>query len=419
MDMEWKEYKLGDLITFKSGGTPSKSNETFWGGTIPWVSAKNMYTDFISTSTMFITEEGLKSGSQLAPIGSILLLTRGSGLFNTIPICLVTSPVAYNQDVKCIFTKNDSIISNEFLFYWMISNKAKFVEILETTGIGAGKIATDRLLDISILVPPMIEQVRLLNVAKSILGKIENNNKINAKLEEMAQALFKSWFIDFEPFKVGRDGSRPAFGSGNFVESELGMIPEGWKVGKIEDLAERIASGGTPKSMNESYYKGDIQWYSTKELKDCFLRDSEKHISQEAYDNSSTKFFDKGTVLMAIYAAPTVGRLGVLTQKACFNQAAVGIAPKNEVGSYFIYWLLYSERNNLNNLASGAAQQNLNVGIVKSYPCILPKESVLAEYNEIISPIMDLIMSNSIENDNLAKTRDTLLPKLMSGEIEL
>ena len=227
-------------------------------------------------------------------------------------------------------------------------------------------------------------------------------------MEQQAQALFKSWFVDFEPFK-----------DGEFVESELGMIPKGWRVERIEDLSQKMASGGTPKSLNKDYYLGNIKWYSTKELKDCFLFDSEKHISEDALKNSSAKMFPEGTVLMAIYASPTVGRLGILTNPATFNQAAVGIVPKENVGSEFIYLSLLSERTNLNNLASGAAQQNLNVGIVKNYNILVPEQKALDRFNRLARSYFLLLKKNTEESRCLAELRDTLLPKLMSGEIKV
>ena len=98
---EWKEYKLGDLIVLSSGGTPNKSNSSYWGGDIPWISAKAMYDDYLYSSDMTITREGLNNGSKLAPVNSILLLTRGSGLFNRIPVCLVKREMAFNQDHYC------------------------------------------------------------------------------------------------------------------------------------------------------------------------------------------------------------------------------------------------------------------------------------------------------------------------------
>ena len=234
------------------------------------------------------------------------------------------------------------------------------------------------------------------------------NRRRNDNLEQQAKALYKSWFVDFEPFKEGK-----------FIESELGVIPEGWSIGKIEDLTTRMASGGTPKSMNPDFYSGDICWFTTKELTDGFLIDSEKHISQSAIENSAAKVFPKGSVLMAIYAAPTVGRLGILSCDAAFNQAAVALIPKTGIGPGYIYLTLYNERNNFNNLSSGAAQQNLNVGLVRNYPTCIPPQDVLADFENKILPIFNNIERNQIEISTLTTLRDTLLPKLMSGELKI
>lgn len=363
---EWKTYRLGDIIQLKSGGTPDKSNPDYWGGSIPWISAKSMYDDFISTSDLFITEEGLQAGSKIAKKDSILLLTRGSGLFNRIPVCYVVSDVAYNQDVKNIVLKQENVTSIKFLYYWLYGNKELLSSMLETTGIGAGKIDTKRFLNLSISLPSQKEQARYIHLMDLLFDKIELNRRINANLEAQAQALFRSWFVDFEPF---RDGP--------FVDSELGKIPQGWEICCVEDLASYMVSGGTPKSLDSSYYNGDIRWFTTKELKDGFLFDSEKHISETALKNSAAKLLPENTVLMAIYASPTVGRLGILTAESTYNQAAVGIIAKKEIGYAFLYLLLLSERTNLNNLASGAAQQNLNVGIVKRYRVLVPTIDIL------------------------------------------
>ena len=230
----------------------------------------------------------------------------------------------------------------------------------------------------------------------------------NDNLEQQAQALFKFWFVDFEPFKDGK-----------FVDSELGMIPEGWKTETIKNLCEVISSGGTPKSLNLDYYSGNINWFTTKELKDCFLFDSEKHISNEALNNSSAKLFPKDSVLLAIYASPTVGRLGVLSCDSTFNQAAVGMVPIDSIGMPYLFLQLLSERQNLNNLAIGAAQQNLNVQTVKNYLVICPMLKVLNEFNNVVKPIFDLICKHQKQNINLSTIRDTLLPKLMSGELKI
>ena len=319
-------------------------------------------------------------------------------------------PIDYIASTKLMVIRHNEKILPQYLFYILKSQTIiEELQMLAESRSGTfPQITFSEVANIEIKLPPIEQQRGILGVLKSLDDKIEVNRKINENLEQQAQALFKSWFVDFEPFK-----------NGEFVESELGMIPKGWRVERIEDLSQKMASGGTPKSLNKDYYLGNIKWYSTKELKDCFLFDSEKHISEDALKNSSAKMFPEGTVLMAIYASPTVGRLGILTNPATFNQAAVGIVPKENVGSEFIYLSLLSERTNLNNLASGAAQQNLNVGIVKNYNILVPEQKALDRFNRLARSYFLLLKKNTEESRRLAELRDILLPKLMSGELKV
>ena len=171
--------KLGDLVDLYSGGTPNKSILEYWDGSIPWISAKSMYEDFLSSSDLYISEAGLRAGSRLAKKGSILLLTRGSGLFNRIPVCWTLSDVAFNQDVKNIKSKDEGIVMSQYLFYWLYAHKSDISAILETTGIGAGKIDTERLLSMSVLLPGISEQEQIIRAIKPFFDIISLNNRIN------------------------------------------------------------------------------------------------------------------------------------------------------------------------------------------------------------------------------------------------
>lgn len=180
MKSNWEIRPLGELVKFSSGGTPSKKNPDYWNGTIPWISAKTMKDERVSTSDLMITEEGLASGSKLAPIGSLLLLTRGSGLFNGIPLCIVEKPVAFNQDVKCIESCTD--VSNKFIFYWLKSQEEYLRAKLEVTGIGAGKFDTKFLQELNVPIPCKEERDKIVSIAESISKKIIINTKINDNL---------------------------------------------------------------------------------------------------------------------------------------------------------------------------------------------------------------------------------------------
>ena len=180
MTSNWEYKRLGELVCFTSGGTPSKTNANYWNGNIPWISAKTMKDERISTSNLFITEEGLQAGSKLAKQGSLLLLTRGSGLFNGIPICLVEEDVAFNQDVKCLDSCSE--IENKYIFYWLISQKQYLSAKVGMTGIGAGKFDTDFLANLIVPVPPKEQRDSIVYLSDAISLKIENNRKINDNL---------------------------------------------------------------------------------------------------------------------------------------------------------------------------------------------------------------------------------------------
>ena len=208
MSAEWRKFNLGDLTDWSSGGTPSKKNTEFWIGTIPWISASSMRSTRYSESELKITPEGLKSGSRLAPMGSILLLVRGSILHQKIPVGITTRDVAFNQDVKAIQIKrhlvDSEVIDNWYLFYWFKANEKLLLSIVESTGIGAGKLDTKQLQGLEVDVPSWGEQQQIVACCKAIEEKEIINAQINQTLEQIAQAIFKSWFVDFEPVKTMR-----------------------------------------------------------------------------------------------------------------------------------------------------------------------------------------------------------------------
>ena len=380
---EWKEYKLGDLIVLSSGGTPNKSNSLYWGGDIPWISAKAMYDDYLYSSDMTITREGLNNGSKLAPVNSILLLTRGSGLFNRIPVCLVKREMAFNQDVKCIESINQNIVSTLFLFYWLMGNKQEISNILETTGIGAGKIDTERLKGIHIKLPPFQIQQVLIKFAESLMLKIEVNRRINDNLEQQAQALFKSWFVDFEPF---RDQS--------FVESELGMIPQGWRIGTIGELLE-IKYGKDHKKLSD----GEIPVYGSGGL----MRKCECAL----YNGESVLIPRKGTLNNVMYVNEAFWTVDTMFYSI----------PK--IDNVVLFTYLYLRGKDLASMNSGSAVPSMTTEIINNMKIVIPTEMVIRDFNIKVTSIYSRIKHGDEESRRLAQLRDTLLPRLMSGELRV
>lgn len=404
---EWKTYRLEDLCTSKGSygiGAPAVAYDA---NKYTYLRITDINDDGTLNRNGLMSVEDERAGDYLLKENDIVFARTGNSTGRTYFYDGRDGELVYAGFLIKFSLDNEKVNPRILKYYTHSQPYYDWVRSFDTGGT-RGNINAKVFGAMPITLPPRHQQDRIVEILKSLDDKIELNRRINANLEAQAQALFRSWFVDFEPF---RDGP--------FVDSQLGKIPQGWKICCVEDLASYMVSGGTPKSLDSSYYNGDIRWFTTKELKDGFLFDSEKHISETALKNSAAKLLPENTVLMAIYASPTVGRLGILTAESTYNQAAVGIIAKKEIGYAFLYLLLLSERTNLNNLASGAAQQNLNVGIVKRYRVLVPTIDILNSFNEIVNPIFTTIKNNTTQIHNLSALRDTLLPKLMAGEIAI
>ena len=184
---EWEKCKLGDVCTFLSGGTPKIDVKEYWNGTIPFVSAISMHDTYILDSKLHISEEGLKHGSRLLTKNNLLLLVRGSMLWNTIPICLNKNNVAFNQDVKGIIA-NDTI-NNEYLLYWLKSKEQRLKYMVTGTGLGAGKLDTSDLLSMIVYIPAMKEQDKVAKLLSLFDERIATQNKVIDKLQSLIKGI--------------------------------------------------------------------------------------------------------------------------------------------------------------------------------------------------------------------------------------
>ena len=191
---EWEKCRLGDVCTFLSGGTPKIDVKEYWNGTIPFVSAISMHDTYILDSKLHISEEGLKHGSRLLTKNNLLLLVRGSMLWNSIPICLNKNDVAFNQDVKGIIA-NDTI-NNEFLLYWLKSKEQRLKYMVTGTGLGAGKLDTSDLLSMIVYIPAMKEQDKVARLLSLFDERIATQNKIIEDLKKLKSAISKKLFCN-------------------------------------------------------------------------------------------------------------------------------------------------------------------------------------------------------------------------------
>lgn len=383
MKSEWTYRPLGELVSFASGGTPSKKRDDYWGGTIPWISAKTLKTENIDTSDLFITEEGLKAGSKIAPKGSILLLTRGSGLFNGIPIARVEKDVAFNQDIKCLDSYGE--VENEFIFYWLLSQKDYLMEKVGVTGIGAGKFDLDFLQKLMIPIPSERERKSIVGFASSISEKIRCNAKVNDNLLWQAQALYKDRFIDLKPFN--------------------GKMPPDWQLGTVSEIIELHDSKRIPLSSRERANLTKIYPYygatSVMDYVDRYLFDGIYLLLGE----DGTVVDDKGFPI-----------LQYVEGKFWVNNHAHIITGKNGFTVETLY-LLFS-LTNVRSIVTGAVQPKISQANLNNVSVVIPSKAELSTFNSIVQPIFSQIRNLRAESDRLTSTRDILLPRLMSGEID-
>lgn len=421
----WKRLPIAAVCQrFTSGGTPSrKMPHYFSGGTIPWVKTQEL-TDCVLTETNeYITEDAVRNSSaKLLPANTVLMAMYGATVGQ---LGVLARPMTCNQACAAMVA-NPSKCDYRFLYYQLLAAREQIKSL--STGAAQQNLSGAQIKQFVLPFPALTEQSEIAEVLWKIDRRIDLLRQTNATLESIAQALFKSWFIDFDPVRAkqagrepeGMDAATAALFPAEFEESALGLIPKGWDVTSVAELCARITNGGTPSRSKPEYWTGgNIPWFKTGELFDGHLLQASEHITAEAISRTSAKVLPRHAVLMAIYAAPTVGRLGILTREAAFNQACTGMLAKPEVGPWFLFQTLLHGRDWFNSRANGAAQQNISKAIVESYQCIRPDAAVLHAFNDIAGCLYTSAENNSLQAEVLTNLRDTLLPRLISGKLRL
>ena len=289
--------------------------------------------------------------------------------------------------------------NNDFFYYWLKSRFGQHMLQSIVTGSAQPKFNKTNFKDLLIPVPPLREQERIASILKSLDDKIEINRKINENLEQQAQALFKSWFVDFEPFK-----------DGEFVESELGMIPKGWRVGMLNEIAD-ITMGASPSGTS----------YNTDGLGDVFYQGRAefgfRFPKRNMFTTEAKRFAEVDSVLVSVRAP--VGDINVAEERCCIGRGLASVISKTNYNSYILYLLknLKSVFDRFN--GEGTVFGSINKKAFEEMQIIIPTENVISKFDSITSSMDCQIKRTEQKSRRLATLRDTLLPKLMSGEIKV
>ena len=279
---------------------------------------------------------------------------------------------------------------------------------------------------VKLKLPPNHCQRAISHILGSLDDKIELNQRMNETLEAMARTIFKSWFVDFDPVRAkaeGRDTGLPddiaALFPDNFEESEMGEIPKGWNILPLSKVVH-IIGGGTPKTMEQAYWNGDIPWFSVVDApseKDVFVIDTEKHITSLGLDKSSTRILRKGTTIIS--ARGTVGKCALVGRSMAMNQSCYGIQGRNGASDYFVYFTIRRQVADLQRSGHGSVFNTITRDTFKTIQIVCPLTDITKSYEETIHSLMELILANLYETATLVSLRNTLLPKLISGELRV
>ncbi len=339
----------------------------------------------------------------------VLLNITGASVARCCSVPVTALPARVNQHVA-ILRANRAKAIGKFIEYVLTSphGKSRLLGIAHggATREALTKAALERF---TIPLPPLPLQCKITAILSAFDDLIENNNRRIKLLDEMAQRIYREWFVDLR---------YPGHENVPLVDSALGRIPQGWTPRTLGESCSLMQAGGTPSRGNPAYWTdGTVDWFTTTELKDGFLLASAERVTDLAVIERKTRVFPSGAVLMAIYGA-SIGRLGILTKEAACNQAALAMVGR-EIPQIVLYYMLVDLRAHFRSIAQGAAQQNISKQKVAETMVACPPTELCRAADEIMGPLWKQRIVIDRATVCLRAARDLLLPRLISGEIDV
>jgi len=384
-----------------------------------------------------------------APRAGDIVFTREAPMGD---VCMIPEGLRCCLGQRQVLLRPKTDVNGKYLLFALQSPAVQHeISWNEGTGSTVSNVRIPVLKELKIPRHPGSED-QIAEVLSSLSDKIDINRRINQTLEQMAQALFKSWFVDFDPVKAkiaakqeSRDPLRAAMSAisgktdagldqlppeqyqqlaataalfpDEMVDSELGEIPNGWVVEPLSKMIQ-IVGGGTPKRSEANYWGGDVLWFSVKDVPsdgDVWVVDTEEKITSLGLQKSSTKLLPVGATIIS--ARGTVGKLAMVGKEMAMNQSCYGIIGASGIGSCFNYFNLSEAVETLKRNTHGAVFDTITQTTFETVTCIKPPNKQLETFELQVKPLLDEIRSSVIQNRTLATLRDTLLPKLLSGEL--
>jgi len=396
--MEWKTVKLGEVADVKGGKRlPKGVSLISQPNKHPYIRIRDIgASKYLELTQDYeyvddVTQQSIKR--YIVNTNDILLSIVGTiGLVGVVGETLNYA----NQTENCVKINNLHGIDRDYLYYYLVSLLGQQEINLGTVGAVQAKLPLKNVQSISIPLPPLETQRRIAAILSSLDDKIENNNRINRNLEAQAQALFKSWFVDFEPFG--------------------GTMPEDWREGTLGDIVT-VKRGGSPRPIQDYLSDKGYRWLKISDATaeaSPFISHIVEHIKEEGL--SKTVFIKQGSLVLSNSATPGLPKFVDLD--TCIHDGWLYF-PQSYFSNEYLYLLFQRERSYLLSQGNGSVFTNLKTDIVKNLSVTIPSEDVLNSFQQIVGGVFMEILNNQRESSRLATLRDTLLPKLMKGEIAL
>lgn len=405
--MNFRSYEIKDICKIKSGKRLPKGTDFSEKPTKhKYIRARDIKNGKIDGSDLgYISEETQKKIECYIVNTNDIIITIAGTIGEVALVSKKFDGVNLTENAVRL-TEFSKDVCPEFLAYILKSPERK--EYMEQVAGGSAqpKLGIYKIEAIKVDLPDVQIQHKIADILSAYDNLIENNQKQIKLLEEAAQRLYKEWFVDLR--FPGHENTKIVDG-----------VPEGWQYEKLGDLV-KTTSGGTPSRRKSEYYvNGNIRWIKTKELNDRFIFETEEHITEDAVKNSSAKVLPEGALIVAMYGA-TIGKIGITAAEMACNQACCAfISFDDMISKEYLYCWLMDNREYLVSQGKGAAQSNLSQEMIRNFSLLCPDKKVIKKFTEIVTTILEnkRVLENKILM--LSKARDDLLPKLMSGEVEV
>ncbi|WP_454831685.1 restriction endonuclease subunit S [Pseudoxanthomonas wuyuanensis] len=390
---------------------------------VPVIRGQNMGQRWVSGDFAYVDHAKAESlNGNLARPGDIVFTQRGTlGQVSVVPASDFDCYLVSQSQMKLTVNRK---IADPLFFYYQFSSEEQ-LEYIRQNAIQTGVPHTNLgiLRKTPVLLPPLCEQRAIAHILGTLDDKIELNRRRNQTLEAMARALFQDWFVDFGPVRGKLEGREP------YLPANLWQLfpdrfdgngkPESWEVQPLSQLLN-IIGGGTPKTSVTGYWKGDIPWFSVVDTPpdgDVFVVKTEKAVTVEGLNSSSARLIPKGTTIIS--ARGTVGNLAVAGRDMTFNQSCYGLRGTAGVGDYFVYLTALQMVDQLRSMAHGSVFSTITRQTFEAIQRPVPPSKVLEIFESLVTKWFDGILLNVKQSQTIAQVRDTLLPKLISGELRV